>query len=59
MVRCEHTSQPSMEKALRGWVPEEYGLPSTANPKSWEISAVLVCAVVLHVDPPPSLEVLI
>ena len=47
-----------MEQALRGWVPEGYGPPSTTNPNFWEISATLVCAAVLSVDPPPSLEAL-
>ena len=45
-----------MERALRGWVPAGHGPPSTANPNFWEICATLVCAAVLRVDPPLSLE---
>ena len=56
MVRDEHVSQPAVERALRGWVPAGYGPPSTANPNFREICATLVCAAVLRVDPPPSLE---
>ena len=56
IVRDEHISQPSVERALRGWVPAGYGPPSTANPNFREICATLVCAAVLRVAPPPSLE---
>ena len=45
-----------MERALRGWVPAGYRPPLTANPNFWEIWATLVCASVVRVDPPPSLE---
>ena len=55
-VRDEHVSQPAVERALRGWVPAGYGPPSTANPNFREICATLVCASVLRVDPPPSME---
>ena len=56
IVRDEHISQPAVERATRGWVPAGYGPPSTANPNLREICATLVCAAVLRVDPPPSLE---
>ena len=56
IVRDEHISQPAVERALWGWVPAGYGPPSTANPNFREICATLVCAAVLRVDPPPSLE---
>ena len=56
IVRDEHISQPAVELALRGWVPAGYRPPSTANPNFREICATLVCAAVLRVDPPPSLE---
>ena len=58
IVRDERFSQPTVEQALRGWVPAGYGPPSTANPNFREICATLVCAAVLRVDPPPSLEAL-
>ena len=58
MVRDERTSQPAVEQAMWGWVPEGYGPPSKSNPDFREISAALVCAAVLHADPPPSLEAL-
>ena len=57
IVRDEHISHPSVERALRGWVPAGYGPPSTANPNFREICATVVCAAVLRVDlPPPSVE---
>ena len=56
IVPDEHISQPAVERALRGWVPAGSGPPSTANPNFREICATLVCAAVLRVDPPPSLE---
>ena len=55
-VRDERVSQPAVERALQGWVPAGYGPPSTANPNFREICTTLVCASVLRVDPPPSLE---
>ena len=57
-VRDERVSQPAVEQALRGWVPAGYGPPSRAKPNFREICATLVCASVLRVDPPPSLELL-
>ena len=53
LLRDEHVSQPAVEQALRGCVPAGYRPPSTAGPNFREICAIVVCAVVLRVDPPP------
>ena len=58
MVREESTPRPTVEQALREWVLEDYGPPSTANPNFREICAALVCTPVLCVDPHLSLAVL-
>ena len=58
MVWDERISPLTVEQAFSGWVPKGYTPHSTANPNFWEICATLVCAAVLRVDPPPSLEAL-